>query len=301
MTPLDNVRSVEEISKALHRRALRDSGLRLGIVHVMKTAGTSLRVLLGQSGQTYVGPGYMETNPNFHAFSDWDTTGLSMMTNAEAVRQQFTRYPSVMGHITAHSYLAAGATHLLLTVREPRSRLLSLFRYFELSPEATEHAGAFGKAMRESTRDSISEFLALCPANVHTTNAIVQFALCAPDEPAAGVDLPARVKQALPTLFAAHWSGDGAETIQSIEQLLQMPIAPAGMPRLNEARVQPGMKPRTLSQLDLMRLRECTALDSWLLEELMTVGLLRRRDQIDLDAEFYETAHRLGFVFDGVA
>jgi hypothetical protein len=286
--------SLDSVARAFHRRRLMDSGLRLGIVHVMKTAGTSLRELLRSTGQAYTGPFYLETQPDVD-MSDWDDEGRSMVFGPGDLARRFEQRPVVMGHVLARSYLDAGATHLILTVREPRARLLSHLRYFELVPEATVHSGAMGQAMQASACHSVSDFLETWPLPAYTHNSIAHFMLCSLGELPAEIGLTARLDDVMPALKAAHWSQDGAAMIASIEALLQLSLSADEMPRLNVAQVESTRRPQLITTDDLLLLREYTALDTWLLEELMALGVLRHRDQSDLDLEFAQTAHRLGF------
>jgi hypothetical protein len=288
--------SLDAVARAFHRRRLMDSGLRLGIVHVMKTAGTSLRALLSTTGQAYTGPCYLETRTDVD-MSDWDDEGRSMVFGPGDLVRRFEQRPAVMGHVLARSYLDAGATQLILTVREPRARLLSLLRYYELDPEATGHSGALGQAMQASACQCVSDFLETWPLPAYTRNSIAHFMLCSLDELPADINVTASLDDVLPALHAAHWSQDGAAMIASIEALLQMPISKDAMPRLNVARIPTQRSPQAITPDDLLRLREYTALDTWLLEELMASGVLSHRDQSDLDLEFTQTAHRLGFTF----
>ncbi len=262
----------------------------------MKTAGTSLRALLSASGQAYTGPGYLETLTDVDV-SDWDDEGRSMVIGSGDLVRHFSQRPVVIGHILARSYLEAGATHLILTVREPRARLLSLLRYYELVPEATVHSGAMGQAMHDSACHSVRAFLETWPIPAYTRNSIAHFLLCSLGELPADINLTARLDDVMPALKAAHWSQDGAAMIASVEAVLQLPISNDGMPRLNVARVESTRRPQVITTDDLLLLREYTALDRWLLEELMALGVLRHRDQSDLDLEFAQTAHRLGFTF----
>jgi len=295
MTSSSTRTDTDRAARLFHRRMLMASGDRLGIVHVMKTAGTSLRSLLSEYGHTYVGPRYLDMRPDFD-ISDWQTPAREMVMSPEDLADIFTRMPSAMGHILAQSYLDAGATHLVLTVREPRARVISLFRYLQFTEGATSHTGATGQAMLTSTDGSLCDFLELAPLRMHTFNSMAQFMLGTRRYPSTESDLTARLKDVLPYVLAAHWAGDDLALLTTVREFLRLPDDHFQLQHLNVAQIPTSHTSHLLTVEDLAMLNEYTALDSWLLEELMVAGVLRRRMPHDLDLEFEHCARRLGFL-----
>ena len=107
----------------------------LGVVHVPKTGGGALRVAFEGVPGCYVGPLYTDAD----VFEGLDIDGLPATTRNEfasvdALRGICRENRLVMGHYSVNALLDAGCGQIATQLREPRSRLLSLYRFWQSLP-----------------------------------------------------------------------------------------------------------------------------------------------------------------------
>jgi hypothetical protein len=210
----------------------------------------------------------------------------------------------VIGHYAAASLLDAGCTGLAVQVREPRSRVLSLYRFWQENP-AEERAGwgPWGSDLVALADRPLGEFLrsgAVWPA---VDNAIRR-QLLAPGPPPARVRTArgrrrfasdARYPLLRDTLRVVAWSGDSEDFLARVCGELGVTSVPV-LERENVTRVR--AEPQVVDRATYRRLVTLTAGDTAVLDRLTSDGLLRRRSAEDLDREFAETARRLSFTLD---
>src|ERR1700733_11194164 len=100
----------------------------LGVIHLPKSGGSSLRVALAQLPGGYSGPFYFDERLfGSRAFVEGirspNREAIAMPKDLRAIAES---HRVVIGHYCAASLLEAGCTELAIQVREPRARLLSL-------------------------------------------------------------------------------------------------------------------------------------------------------------------------------
>lgn len=154
---LDSDEYVQKHAPYLSTRVPR----RLGIVHIPKCAGSSLRTKVGKIPSTYVGPLYFDTlRFGAEPRQDPGVDALERECSIGDIGRLFERNAVVMGHYRASSLIEAGADALVVTVREPRSRLLSLYRFWQsLTAEDVAALGAWGEVLSDSVSHGFRSFL----------------------------------------------------------------------------------------------------------------------------------------------
>ena len=101
-----------------------------------------------------------------------------MLVNDDAYRHVVHAHRVVMGHVSSATLVGAGCTGLAVQVREPRSRLLSLYRYWQAQDETQlERWGTWGRTVVAAARLPLADFLASPTTWPATDNALARQAL----------------------------------------------------------------------------------------------------------------------------
>ncbi len=285
---------------------LKRAGARrsIGIPHVPKVGGTAVRSAVQSI------PGSHATTPYFDedmiAGVPVSVSGLSEKVEREFLRDGELRglcsqYQLVMGHYSGRHLLDAGCSHLALLLREPRARVLSLYRYWRAQhPTVVGDWGDWGATAVASAQAMLPEFLrssAIWPAKENAIARQVLVHNAPPHAATAGraTDRALRGKgyrTIRDRLAVVEWSTDSQRFVDRICELVDHQVPPV-VNRENETPAPDGVQ--QLDAWSRARLEEATRLDRELIERLMADGLLSPRSATDLDAEFETTAARLGF------
>src|SRR5271155_862868 len=206
----------------------------LGVIHVPKVAGTSLRSAFVEIPGTYTGPKYFD-EPYYGSRSMVDAipmpnrdTTASLSDLTEIVKSNRL----VIGHYSAGSLRAAGCTHLAMQVREPRARLLSLYRFWQQQSASVRASwGLWGHDVVSKSDLPLRDFLASPSVRPAVDNLFSRFALArTPQRQRFGrlKALSSPYKEFKQSLSVMGWSSHGEAFLESVCELM----GEATVPRL---------------------------------------------------------------------
>ncbi len=246
------------------------------------------------------------TGPNYFDFQQFPLPGLldgasadtlTSMVDRDNYRQVVRDHRVVMGHVSSATLLAAGCSDLAIQVREPRSRLLSLYRYWQAqSGPHLANWGQWGIDVVGAADLPFAEFLDSPKTWPATHGALARQALggiASPyDDPRSWTPTDDDLARFVDHLSVAEWSTDSDRFVVRLWERLGEPGDPI-LDRVNVTEVVGA--PQTLDRATLDTVDRLVRLDRDLLAQLMDQGLLPCRTQADFDEEFARTAGRLGF------
>ena len=266
----------------------------LFFVHVPKCGGTAVRVALAQSSQFVLGPKYFGPR----AIPEPERVDMAPARQAEIysipeLHELATKGVAVGGHVLAKSAVEAGYSNLITTVREPRARLLSLYRYWQSMADQglLQDHGSRGKWIVEATNHSLKEFLELGEEHLDVDNGLSNYL-----RPNQGFRsrlgfCPRSSKISL----RAFWTNEIGDLVdEALRQSNQdVPSGSVHVDRTNVTKVE-----RQLEVLDretMRLLQRRTTRDKRCLTALMRRGQLSYRSTAELEREFQSAASHLGF------
>jgi hypothetical protein len=273
----------------------------LGVVHVPKCGGIAVRSALAELEGSHAAAPYFDRE----MVASVDVSILPLATRHDFVEDEHLReicgdHRLVMGHYSCQLLLDSGCRCLALQLREPRARILSLYRYWQSQPdEVLDEWGEWGRTALASARSSLPDFLAsryIWPA---ADNAIARQVLLR-WTPSRGRSARRLTRRALrgkryesmrTNLAIVEWAADSQRFVDRIRAFLDEE-AEVVLRRENETQV--GQDTEVLDGKSRKVLDRLTRYDRELEQRLMDDGLLERRSAGALDAEFEETAARLG-------
>jgi hypothetical protein len=272
---------------------------RLGILHVPKSGGTAVRNVLSGLPEVYGGPLYFD---HAHFGSERLRRGVPS-PNADTIASSadiaavVEGHRAVIGHYSGPTLLDAGCTALAVQVREPRSRILSLYRFWE-GQDADERAGwgLWGSELVAAADVPLREFLradAVWPATDNAMHRqIVGTGASTRARPFRFRRQPGRGTSAAETIAVAEWADRSETFLKSVCSLIgQTDVPTLGRDNVTEVRGET----QEIEDDTLGLLARLTEKDSMLLSDLMRVGILEPRSAEELDEEFHHTLQRLSF------
>jgi hypothetical protein len=283
----------------------------LGIVHVPKCAGTSLRRELDAMVDLAPMPKYHDPYGNgVEEGARWagpvDESTYSISELSEAGR----KYAVVMGHVTTRSYVEAGFGSVRIIVREPRARILSMFDHWIRMDERTyQDLGESGATLKASVSGSLADFLESDSIGPPASNMICRMLVPGTaDWPGftrmvgvydpvqvAGV-IDAELEAVRPQVAGVHWSDDLDGIISSIAKQLGVRSSTGDRIAASRDNVSPpSTRDEVITPSMMARLDELTRLDSLVIKWYMDRGLLAERSPGDLERDFESTATAHGF------
>lgn len=286
-------------------RSIAGPARRVAIVHIPKCAGTSLRASLTGQG-VYGGPKYFDWRHRAWVSDCQRENGFNDATQEQFASEQelaeiFQRNAVVLGHYTVHNVLAAGATHVILTVREPRARIVSTYAFWkQYGSSLPDGWGRWGVAAAAATAGTFAEFLkspAIWPAirgriarQVLEGGRITRWSSDRPSPAYLDWMMRARIGR-LARIDSAFWPHESEQLINRVGQLVE--LSPVDYRAANVT--TPGViSGEAMSKEDLTMLDKITKADRALLNQFADRGILSRRDSSQLSADFDQTCERLG-------
>jgi hypothetical protein len=222
-------------------------------------------------------------------------TVATTMELADVVRS----HRLVMGHYGAPSLFAAGCESIAVQVREPRARLLSLYRFWGAQSDRERVSwGDWGTELISKADLPLDKFLACREVWPATENPL--FRLTLGRRSSAGrligrrLVLSSAYREFRRTEPIVEWSFRSDAFLERICDRLEISEAVPVLGRENETE-----RPDEQQIIDgpvRTLLAHQTAVDRALLDRLCSDRVLIRRSSADLDREFEAAADRLGFI-----
>jgi hypothetical protein len=207
----------------------------------------------------------------------------------------------VMGHYAVDFLIHGGCPQIAVQLREPRARLLSLYRCWQgLAPETIAGWGSRAGSALRSVQLPLPGFLRSLGAWPAADNAVARHLL--------GHHTPAEASRARHQL-QQELAGDGYQTVRHRIRIVEwssdsqrfadrlctaLDLDPVTLPRVNETSVSGAVQ--VLDADCPALLEELTSIDKWVIDRIMSDGLVRARSPEDFDAEFRAAAEHLRFV-----
>jgi hypothetical protein len=279
---------------------------KLGVVHVPKCAGTAVQAALSALPVCHSGPVYYDEDHFgwLDPVRQLPPQRAATVATRGQLREAVGGHRLVIGHFSAATLAAAGVRALAVAVREPVSRLLSLYRYWRsLPPDAAASWGEWGvNLMAAATNLTLGEFLAAPVTWPAVDNQLARQLL---------VDGRVRRVSALhrrlrltafrygyPSLrrrlVVAGWSGQAQSFVSQVCAAVGVTTPPL-VDRVNVTRISPDADRQPITPATRVLLDRLTRWDRELVDRLMADGLLPGRGPGDLAGELRATAERLGF------
>jgi len=271
----------------------------LGILHLVKGGGMAVRDAVALLPGSYTGPRYFDRQqfPSDRLLDGASADVLATIVDDDGYRGVVASHRVVMGHVSSATLLGAGCTDLAIQVREPRSRLLSLYRYWQ--SQSGPHLatwGNWGLDVVGAAHLPLRGFLDADATWPAVDSALARQALgglVVPyTEPRTWRPGGADLDRFCDHLAVAEWSRDSGRFVARVWERLGEP-APPELDRVNVTEVTGAHQ--VIDATTRETLLRLTTLDRDLLAALRDRGLLPLRTDAALDAEFEDTAVRLGF------
>ena len=272
----------------------------MAVVHIPKTGGSALRTSFAQIDGAYAGSLYFDTEQ--FGSPDWidDITSnirQTIVTDQLQLADVARHHRLVIGHFSLGNMIAAGCTDVAFQVREPRARLLSLYRFWQSqSASVYERWGAWGAAIACASLP-LGAFLRQSAPGPAVDNAMARQLLVS-ERNGTGDRRRALVNETCTLLLRmdaiVEWSSSSQRFAERVCGALGTPTSPA-LERVNVTEVRDGEQ--VLDAGTLAQLAEMTATDRLLVDRLAEFGLLAERSAADLESEFETCARTLGFRF----
>jgi hypothetical protein len=259
----------------------------------------AVRDVVATLSGSYTGPRYFDLQqfPADDLLDGASPDVMATIVDEDEYRELVASHRVVMGHVSSTTLLTAGCADLAIQVREPRSRILSLYRYWQ--SQSGPHLatwGNWGLQVVGAAEWPLRAFLGSDATWPAIDNALARQALGGLATPYVGqrswAPAPDDVDRFCDHLAVAEWSRDSGRFVARVWDRLGEPGSPV-LDRVNVTEVTGAhqiVDPTTRAALDLL-----TRHDRDLLATLTSRGLLPHRSAAQLDAEFEETAGRLGF------
>ena len=280
----------DEYSALKARVAPLRSSRRVGIVHIPKCAGSSLQGILSSNLDIYVGPRYFHRSAlDSLSATSWGGESASVGDLARIL----TMNHSVMGHYSARVLIEAGATDLFLTLREPRARIISLYRFWQGLPKAV-FAGE--PALQRSLSMGFLRFLTSPASQAAVDNVIAAHILLeTPIWTTNGIHSD-NWQKLKPNFRMAVWPDQSLEVVSSIRSIFGLHRAPVDEQHRKNVTKKNHQEPERLSDEVVTIMQRYTRYDSEVIGMLMDEGLLSPRSQNELDSDFEAVALSHGFL-----
>ena len=281
----------------MNRKQLLPS--RLGVVHVPKCAGTSVRTSL-EGTAAYLGPrifdwgqvGWVSRNQFVNQFPD---STMEIFTDPVDLAAQTTDRNLVFGHFSADTLRRVGCSDLLSLIREPRSRLVSLYGYWK--PHGVLQGwGVWGENVTRASEGSFAEFLRTTAVWPQTHNLVFRqhfgYSKRPTMQPPGRVEmLRLRTGYSNLGLARAFWPNESDDVLTEVRKSTGLEPSQSIKSNVTPPDLAQGQR---ISRQDLKLIEVLSRADTWLLERLMEDGLLTVRTRSDLDRDFERACENQG-------
>jgi hypothetical protein len=272
----------------------------MGVVHVPKTGGMALRLALLEIPGSYGGPLYSDVEffGDKIYLENTPSPKLETVASVADLGLVVSNHSLVVGHYAASSLLEAGCTTIAVQVREPRSRVLSLYRYWRSLPDSEITGwGLWGEHVaRQAQLLPLKGFLQAPQVWPAVDNLIARQVFGFRRTRLGilgGSRSPSRSYARLADrLSVVEWSSRSDTFVERICEYMGESTVPAL--RRENATETVGEEQR-LDPETVRLLERFTFVDRLFLERLTEHGLLSRRTPEELDEDFRATAARLNF------
>jgi len=276
----------------------------LGVLHIPKTGGVALRDALDGLPGCYTGPFYFDKE---HFGSVVMTQAIpspshERIAKAADLAEIIREHSLVIGHYSTEVLWNAGCVSLAVQFREPRARIISLYRYWQAQlPSVRSSWGRWGSRVIAKADLPFKDFLSSPEVWPAVDNAMARQTLRYNQAEghhaiALGSGVEATYSEFVSTLAAADWSCHSESFLERLCEHIGVSAVP-DLGRANSTEV--AGEEIKIDDATFELLRHLTRMDSLLLEGLMSDGLLPRRSAADLDSEFETAATKLGFQLGG--
>ena len=276
------------------------SPMRMGVVHIPKTGGMALRLALLEIQGSYGGPLYSD----IELFGDKTYLDNAPSPKAETVATAadlglvVSNHRLIVGHYAASSLLEAGCTTIAVQVREPRSRVLSLYRYWQSLPDSEITGwGLWGEHVASQAQLLPFKRFLQAPQVWPAVDNHIARQVFGQRRTRLGIlggsRNPSRSYARLADrLSVVEWSSRSDTFLQRICEC----IGESTIPELRRENVTETVGDEQRLDSETIRLLErFTYVDRLFLERLTDNGVLYRRSREELDEEFMATAAKLNF------
>jgi hypothetical protein len=269
----------------------------VAFIHVPKCGGTSVRSALSQVG-------FFHAEAKYHcerAVPPADRVGVnddisSQIYSVEELQNLHKSGLNVGGHVWSGSVLDAGYQRVWGIVREPRSRILSLYRFWQsINPQTLiSQWGDKGRFAVDATGRDLGHFLD-CASGRDMDNGIEQYLGGLRNDGCRRLFGRLGGRTAANLEVRLFWNDELIslvnlyETERKVSQNEKLPQ----LEQLNVTEPKPIVEKLTPNLIH--RLDHLTQRDYGFLEYAMSRGWLRERSGTQLNQEFEETARRLQF------
>lgn len=287
---------------------------RVGVVHVPKCAGASLRAVVTGWHECYDGPKDHDARLiGAGQVVDGAPTYVEKLATPAELATIFEADRLVVGHFALCTFVDAGVDAVIVLVREPRSRLLSLHDYWRSASADLLQWGERGRHIADASAGSFEDFLRSPLVRPDRESDLARYLLpprllrqdrfggIVLDPTIASGERPEEVEQALeesrPRLLRAYWPDELDAVASDLRELVGHHAdapTPRPMPRLNPSPDRAAGE--TIDRATTELLAQNTVVSDFVLEWLMGAGLLSRRSREELDREFLATAATHGYL-----
>jgi hypothetical protein len=273
----------------------------LGIVHIPKTGGYAVRSALSAVCRLDESPAYHDAQLIAGtSIRDLPRPTQDTFVTARQLREIGRGRQVLIGHYSAPTLVAAGCAELAVQLREPRSRLLSLYRYWQSQQAIREEWGPWGLTALGSSDLPFDKFITSPGVWPATSNAVARQLLVSrtPKNPRSAGRMTWNALNGkgydalIARLSIVEWGSESQRFVDRICAKLAID-EPVVVPRENVTHIS-GCH-QILRPSDRNHLDEATQLDREIIARLTSIDILPRRTSSELDDEFELTATRLGF------
>lgn len=247
--------------------------------------------MLAQLDGVYCGPHYGLAPRVFEAvgapLGETGEKGQVYYLSLAQLSNLFATNQVIIGHYPAWALIEAGADEVLGMIREPRSRIISEYRYHQSRTDGDlEGWGDHGAVVREISQMTFAQFLRSQYLDEANAGTIVNWLLAPPDASALRDRGDEIWETNLPYIKRIYWPTEIVELFDAVanetgNSTIASPTVENVTPR--------SRTPLMLTKEDRALLDQSVATDLAAIKKLVASGHLSPRSRAELDQQFAET------------